>query len=393
MKPPSPKIIFFISVDWFFCSHFIERAVATQKAGYQVLILCDVDRHGAAIESAGLRVIPVPLDRRSLNPFAALITLARIFRIYRSEKPALVHQVALKPILLGSVASWLAGIPSTLNAVVGGGYLFNSTSILIKTIRPFLIHSLGFLLKRRGNWTVFENADDLKDFTRDGLASEAKSALIRGAGVDPDRYRTSTLSAAPPVVVVTARLLWDKGIGEFVEAARMLRAQGVNARFAVVGGTDPGNRASIDEATLAGWRKEGIVEFHGYRNDVPDILAQASIACLPSYREGLPKALLEAMAAGLPCVTTDVPGCREAVRHGDNGLLVPARDPRALADALSILLGDQGMQKRMGERGRERIDTEFSSALVVEQTLALYEQMLGIPRPVVTDAPPHASKD
>ncbi|WP_394560337.1 glycosyltransferase family 4 protein [Aquipseudomonas alcaligenes] len=371
-----PLIIFFLSVDWFFCSHFIERAIAAQKAGYRVLIICNVDRHAAVIEAASLRLIAIPINRRSLNPFAALLTLARVYQVYRREKPTLVHQVALKPILLGSVASWLAGVPGTLNAIVGGGYLFNSPRMLIKAIRPFLINALGFLLQRRGSWTVFENADDLQEFRREGLVAASHSVLIRGAGVEPGDYPRSTLAAAPPLVVVTARLLWDKGIHEFVEAARMLRRQGVKARFVIVGDPDSANRACIDTATLDAWKEEGIVELWGFRSDIPKILAEASIACLPSYREGLPKSLLEAMAAGLPCVTTDVPGCREAVRDGDNGLLVPARDAQKLAAALERLLSNPALAKKMGQRGRERLEQEFSALHVNESTLALYRKIL-----------------
>lgn len=376
MKTSPPLIVYFISVDWFFCSHFIDRAIAAQEAGYRVLILCNVDRHAAVIEAAGLRLLPLPLNRRSLNPLAAFITLMRVYRIYRRERPALVHHVALKPILLGCIASRLAGVPATLNAIVGGGYLFNSSSFFIKAIRPLLISCLGFLLKRRGSWTVFENIDDLREFNRAGLVATSNSVLIRGAGVDPGGYLRSTLLADPPIVILVARLLWDKGVGEFVEAARALRGRGVVARFVIVGDPDAGNRACIDPVTLNSWKTEGVVELWGYRNDIPRILAEATIACLPSYREGLPRSLLEAMAAGLPCVTTDVPGCREAVRDGDNGLLVPAKDSHALAGALELLLLKPELANKMGARGRERLEQEFSAQHVNERTLALYREML-----------------
>lgn len=178
------------------------------------------------------------------------------------------------------------------------------------------------------------------------------------------------------MVVLVARLLWDKGIGEFVEASRALRQRGVSARFVVVGDADPENRACIDHGTLDAWRSDGAVEWWGFRTDIPQILAQASIACLPSYREGLPKSLLEAMAAGLPCVTTDVPGCREAVRHDDNGLLVPARDASALAEAIAHLLAHRELAQKMGARGRQRLEQEFSAQQVNASTLSLYREML-----------------
>jgi glycosyltransferase involved in cell wall biosynthesis len=178
------------------------------------------------------------------------------------------------------------------------------------------------------------------------------------------------------LVVVTARLLWDKGLGEFVAAARLLRAQGIQARFALVGDLDPGNRASIDPAVLDEWKAEGVVELWGFRRDMPRVLGEADIVCLPSYREGLPKSLLEAMAAGLPCVTTDVPGCREAVRNGENGWLVPPRDPQALARALKLLIENPDLRYRMGKRGRDMVLTEFDSPIICQQTLQVYEGML-----------------
>lgn len=377
MTSVRPKLLFFVAVDWFFCSHFLSRAVAAQRAGYDVVVLTRVIRHGSVIESAGLRLIPLEMDRRSLNPWAAVKAIRAVYRIYKDERPVLIHQVAMKPIVFGGIAARLAGLSGVVNAVVGGGYAFTSTGALARLIRPVLIAALKRLLNPPGSKVVFENADDLDAFTRAGFLRSEDGVLIRGAGVDVSAYRQGSAASATPLVVVAARLLWDKGIGEFVDAARLLRASGIKARFVVVGDIDPGNRAAIDEGTLAAWREEGVAEFWGFREDMPAVLAQASISCLPSYREGLPKALLEAMAAGLPCVTTDVPGCREAVRHGDNGLLVPARDPQALADALKQLISDQTMRQRMGERGRARAVSEFSSEWVVQQTLGLYQRMLG----------------
>lgn len=376
MNSRRPKLLFFVSVDWFFCSHFLSRAVAARNAGFDVLVLTHVAEHRHVIEAAGLRLIPLEIDRRTLNPVAGLITLFRILRVFRTERPEILHHVALKPILLGSLAAHFCRSSKVLNAVVGGGYLFTSKKIAIRYLRPLFKAALRLLVNANGAKVVFENPDDLNTFVIEGYVRRQDAVLIRGAGVDPRHYRHVSSVTAVPIVLLAARLLWDKGIGEFVEAARILRKEGVKARFVVVGGVDPGNRASIDKDTLGVWRNEGVVELWGFRTDMPEVLAQASIACLPSYREGLPKVLLEAMATGLPCVTTDVPGCREAVRHGDNGLLVPARDPRALAQALDKLIQDSSMRERMGARGRERVEKEFSSDLVIRETLALYQKML-----------------
>ena len=376
MTMARPKLIYFVAVDWFFCSHFLERAIAARIAGYEVLVLTSVNRHGDIIQSAGLKLLHLPISRRSLNPFGALFTVLRIVRVYRREQPDLIHQVALKPILIGSLAARFANCCKIINSVVGGGFAFTSQNFFFRMVRLLLRFSLKILLNPRGSRVVFENGDDLDGFTSARLVRLADSVLIRGAGVDPGQFLPQVVCQLPPVVVLVARLLWDKGVGEFVEAARMLRQRCVTARFVIVGEPDPENRACIDTSTIETWKIEGIVELWGFRNDIPQVLACASIACLPSYREGLPKSLLEAMAAGLPCVTTDVPGCREAVRDGDNGLLVPAKNPSALADALELLIKNPELARGMGKRGRERLELEFSAQQVNDATLALYREML-----------------
>jgi glycosyltransferase involved in cell wall biosynthesis len=373
---PRRKLLFLVAEDWFFCSHFIERAQAASEAGYEVLVLTRVREHGAQISAAGLRLVPLSIERGSVNPLSALRTLGQIVAVYRAERPDLVHHVALKPILLGTLAARLAGVHRIVNAVVGLGYVFTSQQGLARALRPVLNLALKLLLNPRGSRVVFENADDLGAMVRSGHVRADEAVLIRGAGVDPARF-TPTAGNPVPVVVLVARMLWDKGVGEFVQAAAALRAQGARADFVLVGDADPANRAAIPQTTMQHWQRQGDVQWWGFRRDMPALLAQADIACLPSYREGLPKSLLEAMAAGLPCVTTDVPGCREAVRHGDNGLLVPPRDAAALGEALRRLLDDERLRKRMGARGRERLETEFSTGQVVNQTLTLYRALLG----------------
>jgi len=371
-----PKLVFLVTVDWFFCSHFLGRAIAAQQAGYEVIVLTRVERHGEVIRDAGLRLLPFKISRSSLNPMDALRALIHVVRVYRTEVPDIVHHVALKPILLGVLAARFVGVQRVVNAVVGGGYAFSSERPLARLLRPLVKTALKVLLNPQGSRVVFENKDDLESFSKTGLVRLADSVLIRGAGVDPGQFRPSVGAHDPPVVVLVARLLWDKGVGEFVEAARMLRQRDISARFVVVGDPDPENRACIDVATIDSWKVEGIVELWGFRSDMPQVLTEANIACLPSYREGLPKSLLEAMAAGLPCVSTDVPGCREAVRDGDNGLLVQAKNPSALADALELLIKSPELARKMGKRGRERLEQEFSAQQVNSATLALYREML-----------------
>jgi len=324
----------------------------------------------------GLRVIGLDIDRKSLSPLSALKTILNLVVILRKERPDILHQVAIKPILLGSLAARLVGVKYIVNAVVGGGYAFTSESRSMRILRRLLKIAMKILLNPPNSKVVFENKDDLLSFVDAGLVREEAAELIRGAGVNTAKYSVKTIIKNVPVVVVPARLLWDKGLAEFVDAARILKGRCINARYVIVGSEDPSNRASIPQHILDHWRSEAVVELWGFRADMPKVLAEADIVCLPSYREGLPKALLEGMAAGLPCVTTDVPGCREAVIDGKNGLLVLPKDPQSLADALLKLIVSPELRLQMGKRGREMAMNEFSSSIVCNQTLRVYEEIL-----------------
>lgn len=374
----SRRLLYLITEDWFFCSHFLERAVAARAAGYEVLVLTRIGDGGHAqrIRDAGLRLLPLRVQRRSTNPFAELGVVRQVLATYRRERPDLVHHIALKPILYGTLAARLCGLSAVINAPVGMGFVFTSASWHARLLRPMVHAGLRALLDPPGARVVFENPDDLDALVADGLVRRADCVLIRGAGVDTGRFRPAPEAAGTPVVTLVARMLRDKGIGEFVEAARRLRARGVAACLQLVGEPDPGNPAAIPEAELRAWHDDGVIRWLGRREDIPEILAASHVVCLPSYREGLPKSLLEGLAAGRPLVATDVPGCREAVIDGETGLRVPARDPAALADALARLLQDPPLRVRMGTRGRELAQEAFSTRIVVARTLALYDAML-----------------
>ncbi len=374
----SRRLLYLITEDWFFCSHFLERASAARAAGYEVLVLARTGDgvHAQRIRDAGLRLLPLRVQRRSTNPLAELGVVRQVLAVYRRERPDLVHHVALKPILYGTLAARLCGLHAVVNAPVGMGFVFTSTSWRARLLRPLVRAGLRTLLDPPGARVVFENPDDLAALVDDHLVRREDCVLIRGAGVDTVRFRPTPEPAGEPVVTLVARMLRDKGVHEFVEAARLLRARGIAACLQLVGEPDPGNPAAIPEAELRVWHEQGVVRWLGRREDIPQLLAASHVVCLPSYREGLPKSLLEGLAAGRPLVATDVPGCREAVIDGDNGLLVPARDAPALADALARLLHDPGLRARMGARGRALAEASFSTPRIVAQTLALYDGML-----------------
>ncbi len=376
-----PTLLYLVSEDWFFWSHRLAVARGARDAGWRVIVACRVDQHADRILGEGFELVPLPMQRGSLSPLAMLADLVRIVRVYRRARPDLVHHVAIKLCLIGTIAAVLARVPRVVNAFTGLGYLFIADTPKARLLRRLTLALLRPLLHLQRVQTVVQNGDDLAMLRDARLAPLSRVALIRGAGVDVHRFAPGRPAVGPPWVVLVCRMLVDKGVYELVAAAGLLRARGRVVRVILVGPTDPENPKSLGDAELEAWHAEGVVEWWGQRSDVPEIWAQASIGVLPSYREGLPKSLLEAGACGLPLVTTDVPGCRELVRHGIDGLLVPPRDPRALADAIACLLDDPERRAAYGASIRARIVAEFSEAVIVGQTTDLYARLLGRPLP------------
>lgn len=370
------RLVYFVTEDWYFCSHRLPLAVAAQKAGYDVSVITRVASHGGEIRAAGLDLIPFDLSRRSKNPLTELSAINRLAGIYRPLKPDIVHHVATKPVIYGSIAARLAGVRHVVNAIAGLGSIFTTDSATARLLRPLIKASMRRLLNNDRTTVILQNPDDVDAVCRSLRVARQRIVQVRGSGVDPDVYRYVPEPEGVPVVMLASRLLWDKGVGEFVEAAAMLLAEGREARFVLVGDGDDANPASIGAKTLDKWRHSSNVELWGRREDMPDVLPQANIVCLPSYREGLPKVLIEAASCGRPIVATDAPGCREIVRHDENGLLVPVRDAAALADAILALLDDPALRLRMGACGREIVKREFTIDHVVAATLAVYASML-----------------
>lgn len=368
-----PRLVFFVTEDWYFCSHRLPLARAARAAGFDVAVVTRVQRHAAQIRDAGIELIPLDLSRGSKNPRTELRTLSQLITIYRRLKPDIVHHVALKPVLYGTIAARLAGVPTIINALAGLGYLFSSADFAARLSRPLL--EVVFRALLAPTRVIVQNPDDRQLLVERQLINAQRTTLIRGSGVDLEAFAPAPEANGIPLIVLPARLLWDKGVGEFVAAARLLRQQNVAARFALVGAPDPENPASVPQATLEAWRAEGVVELWGWRDDMAEIFRDCHVACLPSYREGLPKALIEAAACGRPLVTCDVPGCREVVRHGINGLLVPLRNPVALAAALKQLVENPRQRAAFGRSARDIAAAEFSLSAVIDQTLALYREL------------------
>ncbi|MBS0185262.1 MAG: glycosyltransferase family 4 protein [Proteobacteria bacterium] len=373
-------LLYVITEDWGLFTHRIDLARRAQKAGYRVGIACSVKNHGKKIEAENFDLYPLKsLKRGSLNPFRDVLAFWELFSLYRKIRPDILHQVALKPVLYGSIAARLAKVPAIVNALGGLGYLFIDTSFKVKSIRFFLLRLLKWAFHCKNVSLILQNPEDKKVFRK--LISPQQLYLIRGSGVNLNVFhpplslkqkKKSLLKA-----IVCCRLLWDKGIGEVIEAARLLKEKKVPLRLQIVGASDPENPSSIPESFLKSWRQENIIDFLGSRDDIPMLLQESDIAVLPSYREGLPKALLEAAATGLPLVATDVPGCREIVQDGINGFLVPVKDAQKLAEVLEALACDASLRQKMGKESLKLVKDQFSEEKINTEILEIYKKQRG----------------
>ncbi len=370
-----PRLLFVVTEDWYFASHRLSHAVAAMAAGFEVAVAARVGRHERIIRESGVSVFPVSFNRSGLNPLEEIQTIAQLFRIYRRYAPDIVHQVAIKPVVYGFIAARLAGVKGVVNALGGLGHVFSSEGRRARVLRNIAKLALKLSLRGENKRLIVQNEDDRRRIVEGGLANASTVRLIRGAGVDPLDYSRSEVAKQPPLVILPARLLREKGVGEFVAAARLLRDHGVEARFALVGQPDDMNPASVSQQEVDDWVAEGVVEAWGWRDDMPAVLAQAQIVCLPTYHEGFPKSLLEAAASGCAIVATDIPGCRDIVRHKETGLLVPPRDPEALAEALHTLIASPALRQNYGAAARLLVEADFALARVVIETLGIYAEL------------------
>ncbi|HOV04622.1 MAG TPA: glycosyltransferase family 4 protein [Kaistiaceae bacterium] len=368
-------VLFLVTEDWYFRSHRLPLGRAARDAGARVVVAARMRADRAAIEAEGFTAIDIPFDRSGLDPVSDWGTLRAIVSAYRRVRPDIVHHVGLKPVLYGSLTHRRAKVPVIVNAMAGMGFVFTAESGAARLLRAGVVPALRWLNGRRGTGVIVQNDDDRRLLTDIVGIDESRITIIRGSGVDISAFAPTPEPGGQPVAVCVSRMLWHKGIGELVEAARLLKARGVPLTVRLVGPTDA-NPASIPQADLDAFAAEGIVEVTGPTRDVAGAYAGAHIAVLPSYREGLPKSLLEAAACGRPMVATDVPGCREICLHHETGLLVPPRAPVALADALEELARDAALRARLGANARRLVVAELADTAVAAQTLDLYRRLL-----------------
>ena len=368
------KLLFVVDTDWFFISHRLALAIAAKERGYNVALVAYDTGKAQVIRDAGIRFIHAEVVRKSLNPIKELTIACELYKIYKAEKPDIVHHITLKMIIVGSLAARLAGVKAIVNAVTGLGHFFIEPGK--KWMVDLLFSPIFKTIKTSpGLKYIFQNKDDEAVFISHNWVGAGSSIIIKGSGVDLNEYRALPEPEAPPIrISCGTRLLRDKGIYEFAEASRILKNRYTDRIECILAGrVITENPTSISASEINEWVKEGILNYAGFQTDMYDFLGKCHINVLPSYREGLPRSLIEACAVGRAIVTTDVPGCKDVVTDGVNGFLVPARDGRKLADAIALLIDDKELRERMAMESRRKAVEEFDVRIVIKETLKVYE--------------------
>ncbi len=371
------KFLFVINSDWGFLLYRTPLAIAAKNKGIQVWVASPDTGDANKIIAMGFNFIELPMSRKGVNILNEFFTFLRILKIYYQLKPDLIHHVTIKPIIYGTIASAILNKAFVVNAISGLGFTFSSGSS--SRLLKFLVKNLlKISLKYQKSKIIFQNPDDFNLFIENKLISSNQGVLIKGSGVDCKVFSPSLSDFnKEKIVILPSRMIVEKGIYEFVDAARLLHLEFPNVRFVLVGKIDSGNPSSIDYFEIMAWEKEGILEWWGHQSDMVTVLNKGTMVVLPTfYGEGLPKVLLEAAACSKPIISTNVPGCKEIVRHEVNGLLIPPKDEVALAEAIRRLLDNPEFAKQLGENGREIVKNEFSEELVVEKTFEVYDHLL-----------------
>jgi glycosyltransferase involved in cell wall biosynthesis len=379
------RIVFFANTDWYLYNFRLSTATHLQANGAEVVMVSPPGDFGARFAELGIRWEVLQMDRASLNPLREAVTVHHLTRLLRRERPQLIHNFTVKCAVYGALAARLAGVPAVVNAVAGMGYVYASNGLKARVLRPVVNALMRSTLGHGDSRLILQNPDDAAALTESGLVPPDRIRIIRSSGVNVDRFRpVAHDDTAPLRVLLAARLLREKGVGEFVEAARMLRQRGRNVQFLLAGTPDSGNPSSFAHHEVDRWHREGLIDWLGHVDDMPALMRTVHVMALPSYyREGVPRSLIEGAASGLCLVTTDLPGCREVVTgHGVDGLQVPPRDAPSLAALLMQLDDDRPLVKRLGAKARERAERHFDERLVIDRTLEVYAELLSDPLPV-----------
>lgn len=387
MIKEKPRVLFVVAASSYFMSHRFDLALDAIRAGYDVALATqptgDFEAQKKRLEQAGITLFLIPFRRSSLNPWRDVNTLRSLFNVIRVYSPDTVHNVALKPILYGTIAAKLFNIPKIVNALGGLGYVFTAISFKARLIRMVIEPLFKFLLK--GTHIIVQNQDD-ESLVQHWVGDSSSIHLLQGAGVDTDHFVPAPTLSSNHVITFVGRMLWSKGVGELVEAATVLKNTHPHVFVRLVGDPDLENPDHISMDVLHNWHKSGVIEYLPAMENIAEIYQTSQIAVLPSYREGLPKSMLEAASCGLPLVTTNTIGCKGLVfcnsdtykKHGliqgSNGFLVPIRDSKSLHDALCVLLNDQKLCAFMGEKSRDYAKLYWSKEIINKETIDIYNK-------------------
>ena len=370
------KLIYIVNIDWFFISHRLPIALEALKLGYEVHIFAKDTGRMTYLESLGLNIHPINLERGSINPFQTLKLLRALRHKLKAIQPDIVHLVTIKPVLIGGLASILAKVPSIVYAISGLGFIFTNTMLKAKILRLGIIPLYRLAISAKNKTVIVQNLDDLRILRQYVSIPESQTALIPGSGVDLRQFDFQPIPLKNKIVLMACRLLADKGVYEFHKSALLLRNKYPDVRFVLVGGIDPDNPTSLTKKELNEWVQKGDLEWWGHQSNMSEVLSQATVVVLPSYREGMPKVLLEAQALGRPIVTTDVPGCREAIENGKTGFLVQVKDEHSLANAIEKLITNDELCLEFSHNARALAEQKFDIEQVVKTHMNIYENLV-----------------
>ncbi|MDT8383275.1 MAG: glycosyltransferase family 4 protein [Gammaproteobacteria bacterium] len=375
------KVLLLANTDWYLYNFRLPLANALRERGYEVVLVSPPGEYTCLLQQAGFRWLPLTMNRGSVNPISQVKSIAALVRLYRREKPDLVHHFTIKCVLYGSLAARLTGNPACINAVAGLGFIFSSSSSKALLLRPLIKVLLRILSSGSSSRLIVQNSEDRDRFIASGLVSQKYIRLIRGSGVNTQRFHPSNRNETRDNyrVLLATRLLWDKGVAEYVEAARILLRDNIDVEFLIAGSSDTGNPGAIPQEQIQQWQDEGVVNVLGHIERMEELLANIDVVVLPTtYGEGVPRILLETAATGLPIVASDTAGCREIVDHQSNGILVAPGDAVELARAIKNLLQTKEERLRMGNAGRVKVLKEFDEQKVIAETLSVYSELLSI---------------
>jgi glycosyltransferase involved in cell wall biosynthesis len=373
----SKRILYLVNVDWFFLSHRLPIALEAKNNGAEVYVATTDTGHRKKIESYGFKFIDIQFSRKGTNFIREIMSLPRIYNLYRKLNPDLVHHVTIKPVIYGSLVARLFKNLKVVNAITGMGFAFSNddkASSINKIVKK--AYKLG--LRNKNVKVIFQNEKDKSVFIDNGLVKDTQTILIRGSGVNCSEFEPKeNTDNEEEIVILASRMIFDKGIEEFVSAAEKVKEKRPQTKFILAGKTDKGNPNVVSEDQLIEWNKQGFVDWIGHTEDMVGLISKSTIITLPTYYpEGVPKILIESAACGKPIITTNRPGCNDIVIDGKNGILIPERDSQALADAILELLHNPIKMKEFGRFGRELVLKEFSEDIVVDKTMELYNSLL-----------------